>query len=588
MTGYKVEKLPFDSMVINQWGQIEAESDNWPVVYTLSHDNEIYVGETVNAATRLTQHLHSPSKKHLERVQIILNETFNKSVCLDLESHLIRYFAADGKHRVLNANAGITYANYFDRDNYRESFNELFDLMVKDGMLTRPVPEIINSNLFKFSPFKALNSEQAIALSGVIERVISDIKADNSSQLVIQGDPGTGKTIVAIYLIKLLRDLSRVSRDDLLEQESVFADFFTEEVALLLKDLEIALVVPQQSLRATLKKVFALTPGLNKSMVMTAFEVGESEKTFDILIVDESHRLGQRANQPSAKQNNQFRDINIKLFGSDLSSITQLDWIVKKSRHQLLLLDTAQSIKPADLPLVKTTELISKARSNDSLFKLSSQMRVMGGTGYLDFVKQLFTDNPIKAGDFNGYDLRFYDDLEKMQQDILSLNEEHGLSRLLAGYAWEWKSKKNPELYDIEIGNLKLRWNQTLKDWINSPTSHLEVGSIHVIQGYDLNYAGVIIGNDIGYNPNSKKLIFRRDQYFDVKGRENNKRLGIKYTDEDLLGLASNIYKVLMTRGIKGTFVYVSDSDLAKSLKSEFAVGDRDPRAGKGWPEIRT
>jgi hypothetical protein len=433
-------------------------------------------------------------------------------------------------------------------------------------MLTRSVPEIINSNLFKFSPFKALNSEQAIALSGVIERVISDIKADNSSQLVIQGDPGTGKTIVAIYLIKLLRDLSRVSRDDLLEQESVFTNFFTHEVALLLKDLEIALVIPQQSLRATLKKVFALTPGLNKSMVMTAFEVGESEKTFDILIVDESHRLGQRANQPSAAQNNQFRDINIKLFGSDLSSITQLDWIVKKSRHQLLLLETAQSIKHADLPLVKTTELISKARSNDSLFKLSSQMRVMGGTGYLDFVKQLFTDNPIKAGDFNDYDFRFYDDLEKMQQDILSLDEEHGLSRLLAGYAWEWKSKKNSELYDIEIGKMNLRWNQTLKDWINSPTSHLEVGSIHTIQGYDLNYAGVIIGNDLGYDPVQKKLVFRRDQYFGVKGKENNNRIGIKYTDYDLLGLVSNIYKVLMTTGIKGTFIYACDPNLARNL----------------------
>jgi hypothetical protein len=579
MTGYKVEKLPFDSMVINQWGQLEEESDNWPVVYTLSNDDEIYVGETVNAATRLTQHLHSSSKKHLERVQIILNETFNKSVCLDLESHLIRYFAADGKHRVLNANAGITDANYFDRETYRETFNQLFELMVKDGMLTRSVPEIINSNLFKFSPFKALNPEQAIALSGVIERVISDIKADKSSQLVIQGDPGTGKTIVAIYLIKLLRDLSRVSRDDLLEQESVFSDFFTEEVALLLKDLEIALVVPQQSLRATLQTVFTQTPGLNKAMVMTPFEVGESNKMFDILIVDESHRLGQRANQSSAMQNKKFKEINLKLFGNDDGAITQLDWIVKKSRHQLLLLDTAQSIKPADLPLVKTNQLIDQARESDSLFKLSSQMRVMGGNGYLDFVKNLFTDNPTRVVDFEGYDLRFYDDLGKMQEDILALNEEHGLSRLLAGFAWEWKTKKNPQLFDIEIGDVKLRWNQSARDWVNSPTSHLEVGSIHTIQGYDLNYAGVIIGNDLGYDPVQKKLVFRRDQYFDVKGKENNDRLGIKYTDEDLLGLVSNIYKVLMTRGIKGTFVYVCDSALAQRLaelaKSQFGETTR-------------
>jgi hypothetical protein len=198
---------------------------------------------------------------------------------------------------------------------------------------------------------------------------------------------------------------------------------------------------------------------------------------------------------------------------------------------------------------------MNQAQVSDSPFKLSSQMRVMGGSGYLDFVKDLFTDNPTKATDFNGCDLRFYDDLGTMQQDILALNEKHSLSRLLDGFAWEWKTKKNPQLFDIEIDDVMLRWNQTAKDWANSLTSHLEVGSTHTIQGYDLNYAGVIIGNDLGYDPIQKKLVFRRDQYFDVKGKENNDRLGIKYTDEDLLGLVSNIYKVLMTRGIRGTFV---------------------------------
>jgi hypothetical protein len=197
-------------------------------------------------------------------------------------------------------------------------------------------------------------------------------------------------------------------------------------------------------------------------------------------------------------------------------------------------------------------------------------MRVMGGTGYLDFVKNLFTDSPTKATDFNGYDLRFYGDLGKMQEDILALDKEHGLSRLLAGFAWEWKTKKNPQLFDIEIGDVKLRWNQTAKDWINSPTSHLEVGSIHTIQGYDLNYAGVIIGNDLGYDPIQKKLVFQRDQYFDVKGKENNDRLGIKYSDGDLLGLVSNIYKVLMTRGIRGTFIYVCDQELRRLLGQYF------------------
>jgi hypothetical protein len=115
---------------------------------------------------------------------------------------------------------------------------------------------------------------------------------------------------------------------------------------------------------------------------------------------------------------------------------------------------------------------------------------------------------------------------------------------------------------------VKLRWNRTARDWINSPTSRLEVGSIHTIQGYDLNYAGAIIGNDLGYHLIQKKLVVRRDQYFDVKGKQNNDRLGIKYTDENLLGLVSNIYRVLITRGIRGTFVYVCDPSLRAILSN--------------------
>jgi hypothetical protein len=236
-------------------------------------------------------------------------------------------------------------------------------------------------------------------------------------------------------------------------------------------------------------------------------------------------------------------------------------------------LDTAQAIKPADLPLAKTRALINQARASDSRFRHSSQMRVMGGTGYLEFVKNLFTDNPTRATDFNGYDLRFYDDLSQMQRDILKLNQKYGLSRLLAGFAWEWKTKKNSALYAIEIGDVKLRWNQTVKDWINSPTSHLEVGSIHTIQGYDLNCVGVIIGNDLGYDPVHEKLLFRRNQYFDVKGKESNNRLVIRYTDEDLLELVCNIYKVLMTRGIKGSLAYVSDEALRIQIAAMFKEG---------------
>jgi DUF2075 family protein len=156
-----------------------------------------------------------------------------------------------------------------------------------------------------------------------------------------------------------------------------------------------------------------------------------------------------------------------------------------------------------------------------------------------------------------------------MREAILKKDDEHGLSRLVAGYAWDWVSKNNPEQPDIVIKGLELFWNRSSVDWVNSPTSREEVGSIHTIQGYDLNYAGVIIGKDIGYDEKTGKVFFRRGHYFDKKGKENNPKLGLKFGDEDLLDYVLNVYRVLMTRGILGTYVFVCDRTLADHISSE-------------------
>lgn len=197
-------------------------------------------------------------------------------------------------------------------------------------------------------------------------------------------------------------------------------------------------------------------------------------------------------------------------------------------------------------------------------------MRVAGGNDYLEFVKALFSDTPNRAGNFKNYDLRFFDEFAPMRQAILAMEAQHGLSRLVAGFAWPWATKNDKSAFDIEIEGVKMLWNQTPTDWVNSKNSVNEVGSIHTVQGYDLNYAGVIIGNDIGLFPETGELVFNRENYFDAKGKENNPRLGITYSDEDLLHFVLNIYKVLMTRGIRGTFVYVCDPELRAKLKQVF------------------
>jgi uncharacterized protein len=570
MTSFRIERLPFSGGALSVWASGDERNNNWPVVYTISADNAIYVGETTNVANRLQQHLVTAEKKNLKRVRIVFNEKFNKSVCLDLESHLIRYFHADGNYQVLNRNDGIIDADYYDRDSYRESFDELFEELFREGMLTRSIPDIVNSNLFKFSPFKALNTDQAVAVESVLELFFEDLEAGRGRSIVVQGDPGTGKTIVAIYLMKLLLDIAKSESDEMLDRDSLFANFFDQDYRDLLQDFRVGLVIPQQSLRKTIQTVFQKTPGLSKSMVLTPFEVGESSEPYDLLIVDEAHRLGQRANQPSAAQNSKFTAINEALFGEDRSDLTQMDWIRAQSRHQLYLIDSSQSVKPADVPKRLLDEMSANARSQGSFFRLASQMRIQGGSDYIDYVGRVLEGSQVVPETFGSYEIGFFEDMGQMQSAILDRDAELGLSRLVAGYAWPWVSKANPEAHDIVLDDVGLTWNRTASDWINSPTSVEEVGSIHTVQGYDLNYAGVIIGPDLGFDPVSKKIVFRRESYHDKKGKENNPRLGIVYTDDDLLDYVKNIYRVLLTRGIRGTFVYVVDPHLRDYLRPFF------------------
>ncbi len=563
MTSFRIQQLPLSSLSRDGLLFSDARFSNWPVVYTLNDDKRVYVGETLNFAVRMSQHLSSQEKKSLRIARIILDDTFNKSVCLDLESYLIRLLAGDGRFQVMNLNDGITDSNYFDRSRYRKVFAEICDRLREQGLFGQTIPEIENSDLFKLSPFKSLNMDQMVSIQTLLASLLGDLDQKTSSTSVIRGDPGTGKTIVAIFLIKLLRDIQTTSLDEDPTTDSPFAEFFTSRNQDLLKELRVGLVVPQQSLRRSIQNVFKLTPKLAADLVLSPFEVGESDKPFDVLIVDEAHLLSQRANQPSAAQNKRFKAINYSLFGKDDDSVNQLDWITEKSTHRVYLLDMAQSVRPADLPIQIQEGLIEKARETRRYFELRSQMRIKAHEDYVGYVRALLSPKPpTKRLEFDGYELRLFDDVHKLRDEIIKRDSEAGLSRMVAGFAWPWKSKKDPTAHDIEIDGLKLNWNGKAIDWINSANSLYEVGSIHTVQGYDLNYAGVIIGLDLRYDPGSKSLYIDRKNYFDAKGKENNKRLGITYTDEDLLLFLTNIYGVLLTRGMLGTYVYVCDPNL--------------------------
>lgn len=581
MTSSDLERIEFTTHAVETWAAADPRRVNWPVVYVIDgrptfdrSTSSVYVGETLNVRSRIRQHIDSGAKSGMSNVRVVVDDEFNKSVCLDLESHLIRWFSGDGKFAVLNLNGGITDADYFRRESYRARFKDIFERLRADGLFSSTIGEIENSDLFKLSPFKALTEDQAVAVDDILEGLFADLGANIPSTMVIQGQPGTGKTIVAIYLMKLLTDISKTAPDDVLDRDWMFSDFFTDGYRELLTDFRIGLVVPQQSLRTSIQRVFQRTPGLDRSMVLSPFQVGDGDK-FDLLIVDETHRLNQRANQASAVQNKKFAAINEQLFGVDDHARTQLDWIRARSDHQIFLVDAEQRVRPADLPNELLGGLTAEARRTSRLYPLTTQMRVQAGADYVDFVRQLLHPAPGRESldrlAHAGYDLRVFDDLGEMQRAIVARDREVGLSRLVAGYAWEWKSKNDGAAFDIELDGCRLRWNSTDRDWINSPGSLDEVGSIHTVQGYDLNYAGVIIGPELTYDTTSERLVICRDHYRDRKGKENNPRLGRVYSDDDLLEFIGNIYRVLLTRGMQGTYVYACDPALRAYLHRSIA-----------------
>ncbi|MFC7765773.1 DNA/RNA helicase domain-containing protein [Leucobacter soli] len=530
-------------------------------MYLIDNSTQIYVGETTRARVRLGQHLNNPEKSGLRQVRVIIDEEFNKSACLDLESRLIAWLHADTQFTPINRNDGQQNSNYFERESrYQAIFDEVFDRLRTAGYFSRSVPEIENLNLYKLSPFKALNDEQLVAVDRIVEGLFADLETGTPSTSVVQGGPGTGKTIVAIYLLKLLRDIQTATEDPEPEDDGRFNDYFQSGYREMLSRVNIGFIVPQQSLRKTIGKVFKRTPGLNKVQVLSPYTLAGSEEHWDLLIVDETHRLTHRG---SGTTRGIFNQRNSQLFGDQAASRTAVDWVITKSDHQVFLIDGDQSVRPADVPSHVIKGLQRRASDAGRYYSLESQMRVSAGDDYLEFAQRLLTEQPVEAKVPPSYDLAFFDDLGAMRAEVLEKEASHGLSRLVAGYAWQWasKGKSGDEApHDIELDGVSLRWNRTATDWIASDSSIAEVGSVHTVQGYDLNYAGVIIGPDIVWDEESQTIQAVRKNHFDREVRSTK-------DEEELLEYVRNAYYVLLTRGMLGTYIYVCDPALRERVR---------------------
>lgn len=557
----RIEVIDFKADAVESWLDKSGRHHDWPIVYLLHNTKDIYVGESVRAKARFKEHLTSPKAPNLKQIRVVINDQFNRSACHDLESRLIALLHADGKFTPVNRNDGQLNSNYFERDSrYQPIFDDTFQQLRKLGILTRSVAQIENLNMFKLSPFKALTDEQLSAAEGIVEGLLEDLQSGSPSLSVVQGAPGTGKTILAIYILKLLSDIQRDVAANGVEEDGMFSPFFEQGFPEVLESKRLGFVVPQKSLRATVKKVFKATPGLRNIDILSPYTVAGAQTRWDVLVVDETHRLTHRG---SGATQGMYKDRNKTLFGSREGDQTAIDWIVKQSDHQVFLLDGLQTVRPADVPASALKAIRTKAQNAGRHYSLESQIRVAAGDEYLNFARSLLTNEPLPIKPLSTYDLRFFDDLGEMRDEILRRDAEVGLSRLVAGYAWKWISqdvKGDDAPYDIELDGAQLRWNRKSVDWIASEGSEFEVGSVHTVQGYDLNYAGVIIGPDIAWNEDLGQVCAVRGSHFDREVRSFS-------TDENILEYIANAYYVLLTRGMRGTYVYVCDPKLRARVK---------------------
>ncbi len=596
MTGesIRVKEFPFDEDKIFPLLKKEEKCSDWPVVY-LIHGNlnkkhcPLYIGETSNFVGRVQQHLSNPQKnpaknKPFSIVKVVINDRYNKSAILDVEQTLIRLFKCDPLFDVKNKNLGqSSHHDYYQRFSYVKEMKTLWSRL---ELSHKTFLEITSSDTYKFSPYTALTVEQRDVCFKAIESILDALKNRKKRIQLISGAAGTGKTIVATKILSLLLEANADQMNLAVDEVNPDTD---ESYCLMVQrkllefvhkrkqPIRIGYVVAMTSLRKILHDAFKTTLRAELTaahlkigkIVIGPTEVAKEKQPFDLLIVDEAHRLPRYRN---IGWRGEYKKSSERL-GLDPETTTTLDWIIKQSRCQILFYDAAQTVRPADVPSGDFQKRIAPFISPEfPPLTLTTQMRCEGGTSFLEYIEQIF-EGTAKEKSFRGYELCLYEHFKPMYNKIKTLSSDpkgRGYSRVVAGFAWEWKGRDNPTIYDIEIEGEKYQWNTKQEGWITSPNAEHEIGCVHTTQGFDLAYVGVIIGPDLRYDKANKRIVVDRDRVFD-----KNMKNGIakdEAGDEELRTFVLNSYKVMLTRGVRGCFVYVVDDDLREYLKQFIPV----------------
>jgi uncharacterized protein len=486
-----------------------------------------------------------------------LLEDFNEAVHAgDISLHPCAYL-----HNYLD-DGNITNAFYQEHlnrapvflkgEDERRALREFIKRHVKRGDAGRTIFELHNGRI---RPSKELADSLAGLLKGNREFVLIDeqkevfeaaiqmardvesgLSTARPQVLIVEGGPGTGKSVVAINLLVRMIGMK------------LLAKYVSKNAA------------PREVYQARLSG--AMTKSRFSSLfVGSGAFVTTPYNDIDILIVDEAHRLREQGG----------------LYGN--VGEHQVKEIIFSSKASIFFIDESQQVTIDDVGSKETIKKFAKEKGAEVIeYSLPSQFRCNGSDGYIAWLDHVLGIRETANTTLGKHEFEFevFDDPKTLHKAIVQRNGNNK-SRVVAGYCWPWiTKKKDPTGYDIVIGDYKRRWN--LQDdgslWIMKPNSIEEVGCIHTCQGLELEYVGVIIGPDLivrdGVVITQPDKRAKQDKT--IFGYKSRLRKTPVETARQLDTIIKNTYRTLMTRGMKGCYVYSEDEETRSHLKSRLEV----------------
>ncbi len=394
----------------------------------------------------------------------------------------------------------------------------------------RPSKKFIEyvSDLFAGNSVYTLLDEQQIAYAKIIKYASH---ATRRTTILVNGGPGTGKSVVAmnafVYLLKKEKNVCFIAPN------SAFKTGVID-----------SLVMHKAGKKNRMKSIFHGSSGF----------VDCAALSYDVLIVDEAHRL---------KSHGAYQ----------YTGDSQVEDIIKASTVNIFFIDDYQQIRPDDEGSVKLIKETAKKYHSEIIeVELKAQFRCSGADGYVNWL-----DNTLQIRDtanFDGwdegeYEFKLCDSPNDVEAYVREKNANGYKARMVAGFAWKWTGQKeNPDanVDDIDIPeyHFKHPWNsrKARETWAIDETKVNQIGCVHTVQGLEFDYVGVIIGKDLQINLENQELFGDYNNYHDTVGKK-----GLKDKPAQLTQYIKNIYKILMTRGMKGCAIFCCDQNLQEYFK---------------------